>query len=186
MSFLWRLLIFSGVSRRIANPRSLPSSKACQKSGAFPPPGVARLRRYHAPVRLPLGPPSPGVQVANLAARLSHVARMPSGRAVSTTPADLTSAFVGCFLVSASFPLVYGGSASALTLSRPAQSSLALRPVRSLDRRHAEGVPPARRGLCHKASARPVAQPSRLSATGANHSPGGTFLHWSSAPSWRT
>jgi hypothetical protein len=48
------------------------------------------------------------------------------------------------------------------------RGSLALRPASLLDRRHAEGVPPARRGLCHGASAQPVARLSRPSATGAN------------------
>ena len=45
----------------------------------------------------------------------------------------------------------------------------------------------AQGGLCHEASARPVAQPSRSSATRSiDNSLGGTFLHWRCAPSGRT
>ena len=45
----------------------------------------------------------------------------------------------------------------------------------------------AQGGLCHEASAQPVAQPSRSSATRSiDNSPGGSFLHWRCAPSGRT
>ena len=96
------LAVFAGLS---PITRSLPSSKACQKSGAFPPPELpgfigtmhlsdSRTARHLQAFRLqswPHGSPTlPGPL---------------SWRAVSTTPADLTSALVGCFLVSASFPL---------------------------------------------------------------------------------
>src|SRR6476659_9943640 len=41
--------------------------------------------------------------------------------------------------------------------------------------------------LCHEASARRVAPPNRSSATSStDNSLGGTFLHWSTAPSGRT
>ena len=50
------------------------------------------------------------------------------------------------------------------------------RPASLLDRRHAEGVPPALRGLCHGASAQPVARQSRPSATGANQQVSGWNL----------
>jgi hypothetical protein len=49
-----------------------------------------------------------------------------------------------------------GGSASALSLSRPAQASLTLRPVGSLSHQS---------GLCHEAPALPVTRLSRSSAT---------------------
>ena len=45
-----------------------------------------------------------------------------------------TGACVDCFPVSRGLPHSLGGSASALSFSRPAQASLALRPARSLDR----------------------------------------------------
>ena len=45
----------------------------------------------------------------------------------------------------------------------------------------------AQGGLCHEASARPVAQTDRSSATrSTDNSLGGTFLHWRRAPSGRT
>jgi hypothetical protein len=50
------------------------------------------------------------------------------------------------------------GSASALSLSRPAQASLTLRPAGSLSRLS---------DLCHKAPALPVTRPSRSSASGS-------------------
>jgi hypothetical protein len=46
---------------------------------------------------------------------------------------------------------------------------------------------PPESGLCHEASARPVAQPDRSSATRfIDNFLGGTFLHWQHAPSGRT
>src|SRR5208282_1067819 len=46
---------------------------------------------------------------------------------------------------------------------------------------------PPNGGLCHEAPARPVAQPSRSSATRSiDNSLGGIFLHWRCAPSGRT
>src|SRR6266850_7223245 len=66
-------------------------------------------------------------------------------------------------------PQMAGGSASALSLSRPAQASLTLRPVGLLSRLS---------GLCHEAPALPVTQPSRSSATRSiDNSLGGIFLH---------
>ena len=71
-----------------------------------------------------------------------------------------------------------GGSASALGLSLPARTSLALRPGELLT---------AQGGLCHEASTRMVTHQSRWSATGAiDNSPGGSCRHWSHAPSGRT
>jgi len=45
-----------------------------------------------------------------------------------------TGARVGCFPVPRGLPRISGGSASATSLSRPAQASLALRPAGSLNR----------------------------------------------------
>ena len=45
-----------------------------------------------------------------------------------------TGAFVDCFPVPRGLPQTLGGSASALSFSRPAQASLALRPARLLNR----------------------------------------------------
>ncbi len=49
--------------------------------------------------------------------------------AVATTPAELQGALFAHFPCNVSLPRNYGGSASALRLSRPAQRSLALRPA---------------------------------------------------------
>ena len=58
----------------------------------------------------------------------------PFPRAVPTTPADRTGARAGCFPARTSLPRYSGGSASATSLSRPAQGSLELRPGESLNR----------------------------------------------------
>src|SRR5262245_27951953 len=58
----------------------------------------------------------------------------PFRRAVPTTPADRAGAHVDYFPAHAAFPTYPGGSASALSLSRPAQALLALRPAESLSR----------------------------------------------------
>src|SRR5882724_3053444 len=79
---------------------------------------------------------------------------------------------------SCSLPQMAGGSASELSLSRPARASLTLPPVGSLSRLS---------GLCHEAPALPVTRPSRSSATRSiDNSLGGILLHWSFAPSGRT
>jgi hypothetical protein len=69
-----------------------------------------------------------------------------------------------------SLPRNSGGSASASSLSRPAQASLALRPVVSFNRPRQ----PLSRG-----SGSAVTRPSRSSATRPiDNSLGGSFLHW--------
>ena len=55
-----------------------------------------------------------------------------SMRAEANTPAEPAGARVARFPADVSFPRFQGGSASASTISRPAQSSLALRPAWSL------------------------------------------------------
>src|SRR5271167_749609 len=70
---------------------------------------------------------------------------------------------------SCSLPQMAGGSASALSLSRPAQVSLTLRLIGSLSHQS---------DLCHEAPALPVTRPSRSSATRSiDNSLGGIFLH---------
>ena len=67
-------------------------------------------------------------------------------------------------------PQMAGGSASALSLSRPAQALLALRPAESLSRPRR----PLSRGFGPD-----TAQQSRSSATGPiDNYPGGSLLHW--------
>ena len=67
-----------------------------------------------------------------------------SMRAAATTPAEPAGAPVVHFPADGSLPRETGGSASALTVSRPAQRSLALRPTWSLSR--------PRRPFCRSAS----------------------------------
>src|SRR5689334_2547092 len=112
---------------------SLPSSKAHQKSGSFPPPALPGFsgtmtlsdthlcRRLSAPLR-PL--PSPMMGLPRLPAS-------PSQRAVPTTPADRDGCTCRLLPRSRGLPRYAGGSASASSLSRPAQASLTLRPAGS-------------------------------------------------------
>src|SRR6266700_4266381 len=65
---------------------------------------------------------------------LPRLPEPPFRRAVPTTPADRAGAHVDYFPAHAAFPTYPGGSASALSLSRPAQALLALRPAESLSR----------------------------------------------------
>ena len=67
-------------------------------------------------------------------------------------------------------PQMAGGSASALSLSRPAQASLTLRPAGSLSRPQATFVT--------RLQPMPVTRTSRSSATGSiDNYPGGFLLH---------
>ena len=90
-----------------------------------------------------------------------------------------TGARVGCFPVPRGLPRISGGSASATSLSRPAQASLALRPAGSLNRPKAAFVARLRRGRL----------PSRAACQLPDQTDnylGGTLLHWRCAPSGRT
>ena len=64
--------------------------------------------------------------------RLPRLPEPPFRRAAPTTPADRAGARVDYLPRSRGLPPMAGGSASALSLSRPAQASLTLRPGRSL------------------------------------------------------
>ena len=121
---------------------TLPSSKAYQKSGSFPPPALPGFNGRTDPVRLPPMPP-PEATLRPLPSHQTGLPRLPEPpfrRAVPTTPADRAGAHVDCFPASRSLPHMAGGSASALSLSRPAQASLTLRPAGSLSRPQATFV----------------------------------------------
>ena len=119
-----------------------PSSKAHQKSGSFPPPALPsfngrmtlsdsrRCRRLAATLR-----PLPSHRTG-----LPRLPEPSFRRAEPTTPADRAGAHVDYFPRSHGLPLLAGGSASALSLSRPAQASLTLRPAGSLSRPQATFV----------------------------------------------
>jgi hypothetical protein len=119
-----------------------PSSKAHQKSGSFPPPALPgfngrmtlsdsrQCRRLQATLR-----PLPSHRTG-----LPRLPEPPFRRAEPTTPADRAGAHVDYFPRSRGLPQMAGGSASALSLSRPAQASLTLRPAGSLSRPQATFV----------------------------------------------
>ena len=102
-----------------------PSSEARQKVRALCSAGITQPRRSYDPVRLPQWP-LPSATLRTLPSPLTGLPRLPEPpfrRAVPTTPADRAGAHVDCFPAHAAFP-VAGGSASALSLSGPAQASL--------------------------------------------------------------
>ena len=126
-------MVFAGLSPITTTS---PSSKAHQKSGPFPQPALPGFdghttlsdsrhgRRLHATLR-PL--PSP----------LTGLPRLPEPP-FPTCRAHYPGGSSGCACrllpSSYSLPQLAGGSASALSLSRPAQASLTLRPAGLLNR----------------------------------------------------
>src|SRR5579871_2569468 len=98
-----------------------------------------------------------------------HSLRPLSLHAVPTTPVDPSRAPVGCFPVGAAFPVLRAGR-------RP---RLHFRGLLRLHSRYGlQSCSATRSGLCHKAPARPVTEPSRLSATRlTDNYLGGTFTH---------
>ena len=118
------------------SPSSSPSSKARQKSGAFPPPALPGLNGH-----TPLSDSRPLHRQSRCRSRnLRTDGSPPITR--TTVPACRvhiprrtgTGARVGCFPVPCGLPRISGGSASASSLSRPAQASLTLRPAGLLNR----------------------------------------------------
>ncbi len=99
--------------------------------------GITRPQRSYGPVRRPLGPPCmprrwrrdlrPKRASPDYPDHLSNVP-CPLPRWIGT------GASVGCFPIPRGLPQQTGGSASTISLSRPAQTSLALRPAGSLSR----------------------------------------------------
>jgi hypothetical protein len=147
---------------------------------ALPSPGITRLQRYYDPVRLPPGPPP------ETASKL----RTPTGRVSPDYPHCPSN--VPCLIPR------WTERVLASISSPPARPSPNLRRVGVHDftfeacsgftRVTARWIAqPPESGLCHEASARPVAQPDRSSATRSiDNFLGGTFLHWQHAPSGRT
>src|SRR5262249_14016561 len=86
------------------------------------------------------------------------------------TPADRAGAHVDCFHASRGLPQMAGGSASALSLSRPAQASLTLRPAGLLSRPKATFVTRLRTHAVTRTSRSPTAGL-------IDNSPCGIFLH---------
>jgi hypothetical protein len=131
-----------GVCRLIANHLHLAFFESIPEVRVLPSTGITRLQRSYYPVRLPPMPP-PEATLRPLPSHQTGLPRLPEPpfqRAVPTTPADRAGAYVDCFPASRSLPQMAGGSASALSLSRPAQASLTLRPAGSLSRPQATFV----------------------------------------------
>ena len=126
----------NGVSRLIANHRSFASSQECQKSGSFAPPALPGIN-----ARTTL---SDSRQACRAFHDIGVATSDQSGSPLITRTTFPTcrahypggSSGCACRLLprSCSLPQMAGGSASALSLSRPAQASLKLRPAGSLSR----------------------------------------------------
>src|SRR5262249_59046810 len=125
-----------GVCRLIANPLHLAFFESTPEVRVLPSAGITRLQRSYDPVRLP-PEPSPLRDVE--AATLAHDGSPPITRIIfPTCRAHYPGGSSGCSCRllprSHGLPQMAGGSASALSLSRPAQASHALRPAGSLSR----------------------------------------------------
>src|ERR1700738_1574875 len=123
-----------GVCRLIANHLHLAFFESTPEVRVLPSTGITRLQRSYYPVRLPPMPP-PEATLRPLPSHQTGLPRLPEPpfrRAEPTTPADRAGAHIDCFPASRGLPQMAGGSASALSLSRPAQALLALRPTGSL------------------------------------------------------
>ena len=125
-------MVFSGSS---PITMTSPSSKAHQKSGPFPPPALPGFD-----VIRPC--PTPAMAVACRDVEAATLALDGSPPITRTTFPTCRAHYPGgssgcaCRLLprSRGLPQMAGGSASALSLSRPAQASLTLRPAGSLSR----------------------------------------------------
>src|ERR1700693_5829789 len=128
--------MIGGVCRLIANPLHLAFFESTPEVRVLPSAGITRLQRSYDPVRLPpMPPPGSDVEAATLAPNGSP----PITRIIfPTCRAHYPGGSSGCSCRllprSRGLPQMAGGSASALSLSRPAQASLTLRPAGLLSR----------------------------------------------------
>jgi hypothetical protein len=128
--------MFSGVARLIANHPHLTFFESTPEARVLCSAGVTRPRRSYDPVRLPpWPPPTSNVEAATLAQDGSPLITRTT---IPTCHAHYPGGSSGCSCRllprSCSLPQMAGGSASALSLSRPAQASLTLWPAESLSR----------------------------------------------------
>ena len=123
------------VARLIANHRHLTTFENTPEVRVLCSAGIAQLQRSYDPVRPPSGPPpvatlrsppSPSRVSLDYPNHLSDVP-CPLPQRIERVRPTIASRSRG-------LPQMAGGSASALSLSRPAQASLALRPAGSLSR----------------------------------------------------
>jgi hypothetical protein len=135
-----------------SSPIPAQCPRRCKHVGGRDP----SLHRHYPASLVPCSPPTPGppiprgdVRVAIPTNRVSLVAHQPFSDMLSPLPRWTERVHLSItFPVRAAFPELGAGRRPQLLFSRPARRSLTLRPAGSLDRL---------RGLCHEASARPVA-----------------------------
>ena len=128
-----------GVIRLIANLPFVVASCVRLQLRPLPSTGVTRLRQYCEPLRHPSQPSlsltSCQLIPTAITAGTSRVARGPPClHAVANPPAGLMELVRSYCSTNFGLPRYRGGSAPALTVSRPAQRSLRLRPARSPSR----------------------------------------------------
>ena len=163
-----------------ATPAGLRSSVIPAHLRLLSSAGITPRLRYYEPLRHPAGPacPSrgPGCRVhgTGRASRVAapsifHACRRHYPGGNRPVRVSLTSRPVN------GLPLITGGSASAVTVSRPARRSLAFRPAWSLSR--------PRRPVCQSASAHVVTSMNRPGCYQPERQlPGGIHTHQESAP----
>ena len=152
----------------------------CPELRPLPSTGVTRLQRYYEPLRHPR---APGLSLTGFRLVVALTTpwgfpccvRFPCVHAVATTPAQRLGVLVCSFIPAVSaFPERVVGSACALSFSRLARRSLALRPAHSrchLYRdTHSEGF-----SQFVTSVAAPV-------ASGWSSLPGGICTHWKAPP----
>ena len=169
-----------GANRHDASHRPVAHSKAHQKSGSFAPPALPGInaRTTLSDFRRDRRPKSALRLRSSSTLDLPRLPETPFQRAVPTTPADRTGAFVDFFPVHAAFPKWPEGR-------HPHCHFRGLLRLHSyygpLDRSATQG------DLCHEASVQPVTQPNRSSASRPiDNYLGGILLHGCFAPSGRT
>ena len=149
------------------SPVAMPCvlSVSLSNKGSFPPPALPGISGSTSPsATLPARPDPRGVPVGAYPppAGLPVLPRLPSSmHAGANTPAGPVGACVARFPAGDSLPLNNGGSAPALTVSRPARRSLMFRPAWSQSRPEAAVTP-----QCFK-PCRYLHDPPRLLPTGA-------------------
>jgi hypothetical protein len=112
-----------------------PSSKAHQKSGPFAPPALPSLNGHTTPSDSRHGRRLRDVEAATLALDGSPpITRTTFPTCRAHYPGGSSGCACRLLPHSCSLPQMAGGSASALSLSRPAQASLTLRPAELLSR----------------------------------------------------
>src|ERR1700726_3263571 len=118
-----------------------PSSKAHQKSGPFPQPALPGLNALMTPSDSRHGRRLRDVEAATLALdRSPPITRTTFPTCRAHYPGGSSGCACRLLPRSYSLPQMAGGSASALSLSRPAQASLTLRPAGLLNRLEAAFV----------------------------------------------